>query len=412
MVGRTKCLLPICIDSTSISSRRRLWTPELSSLLINNVSDIPYSKTASIINDLQHRNGDSKLSEVTLNECVMSWGDKIYQNQLHQAEEALSSYGFDPKTGLLRPGEELATSITNPVFNEEETKRTLDDFNSKLYEYKNKYPDTPIDIGEALSSLECPNNTTILMIDDIGVKRQKEKRSINNNEGYKSAKTVINTVVWIRSSEGTYTIAAENTKQGLIMGLGFMLKNKLLENRQLIIFFDGAKEIRNYAREIYSFHKPLKLYLDWYHVYRRIAENLSMALKCGKENRERNQKYLEEIMRKIWFNQIDKAIDILYSIDSSIIRNIKKINDTIDYLNNRRPYLYNYAVRKIVGLINSSNRVEDMNNQVVARRQKKKGMSWSVSGSRGLAHLETLRVNNEISEWIHYGNIPFKLTIL
>ena len=191
------------------------------------------------------------------------------------------------------------------------------------------------------------------------------------------------------------------------MALGFMLKNDLLNNRQLIVFYDGAKVIRSNVEDLYSFHKPLKLYLDWYHVCRRISENLSIALKCGKENRERNQEYIKEILKKLWFNQIDKAIDILNSIDPSMIRYQKKITDTVNYLNDRRPYLYNFAARKITGLINSSNRVEDMNNQIVAKRQKNKGMSWSAKGSRALATITTLRINDEALGWIRSGNIRF-----
>ena len=407
MLGRTQCLLPDCIDTTLLSSRSRLFTPELSSLIIKLVEDMPYAKVVALLNSLQHREDNNQFNPVTLNNCIVRWGTQIHQEQLKQAKQALSEFGFDPETAILKPGVKLPSSITDPVISEEEESEVREKFTKILNEYLTKYPETPINVDEVVSSLECPKHTTILIIDDVGVKRQKETRSVNGKEGSKSAKTVINTVSWVCSHEGSYAIASENTRQGLLMSLGYMLKNGLLENRKLIIFFDGAKVIRIDVNEIFSFHKPLKVYLDWYHVCKRITENLSMALKCGKENRDVNQEYIKEILKKVWFNRIDNAIDILNSIDPSIIRNKSKINDTINYLNDRRPYLYNYAARKITGLINSSNRVEDANNHVVAKRQKNKSMAWSAQGSRGLAVTTTLSINNEAHIWISQGIVPF-----
>ena len=95
------------------------------------------------------------------------------------------------------------------------------------------------------------------------------------------------------------------------------------------------------------------------------------------------------------------------SIPADMIRRKGKLQETIRYLEDRRPYLYNFAARKIVGLINSSNRVEDMNNQLVAKRQKNKSMSWSAPGSRGLATVTTLSVNDEIAEWLINGTVRF-----
>ena len=407
MLGRTQCLLSSNIDDTGLSSRQRLYTPELNYVIINLSEEMSYRKEAEHLNQIQHRDKSTCFNPITLSNFIINCGSQAHQIQLNQAEQVLYEFGFDPKTGALQPGVTLPSSITDPVIPADEMAKAKAQFQDALNDYMQKYPDTPLDIPEVLSKLECPQHSTILMIDDVSVKRQKEERSVNGKEGKKSAQTVINTICWIVSSEGAYAIAAEDTKQGLIMSLGYMLKNNLLENHNLIIFFDGAKVIRTNVEEIFSFHKPLAFYLDWYHVCKRISENLSMGLKCGKENRENNQDLIKRILKKIWFNQIDKAVDILTSIESQMIRNRKKIIDTIDYLNNRRPYLYNFASRKITGLINSSNRVEDMNNQIVARRQKNKGMSWSSRGSRGLAVVCTLKVNNESDVWISQGTIRF-----
>ncbi len=407
MTGRIKSLLPTLVDGGNYTGRSRLFTPEMLALFISLVESMPYQKAADLLNQIQHRGGKVKFISTTLGRNITSWGAQIHQSQLQQAGQALQEYGFDPETGHLKPGQELSESITNPFIPSEEAEKAARQYGKSLQEYMLEYPETPLNIDDVLSNLECPGNSVFMMIDDVSVNRQKEERSIGDKKGRKEAQTVINTVVWIRSPEGTYVIAAENTRQGLLMSLGYMLKNRLLENRELLVFFDGAKNIRTNVEEIFSFHKPLRLFLDWYHVCRRLSENLSMALKCGKENRDKNQEYIREILKKLWFNKVDKAIEILESLPLSMIRNQRKIDDTINYLNARRPYMYNYAGRKITGLVNSSNRVEDMNNQIVSRRQKNQGMSWSARGSRGLAAVTTLKVNDELIEWICYNTIRF-----
>ena len=371
------------------------------------VENMSYAKSEIIINRLQHREDIEKIRQRTLEDCITRWGESIHEDQVKQSLQALSDNGFDPDLIKPRNGETISKSITDPAIPKDVSDKIMDKYSEIINSYSETHENLP-DIGaQSLLSLECPDFAVILMIDDISVKRQNERRKINNKKGYKSAKTVINTVIWLRSKEGLYAITAGDTKEGLKIALGFMLKNHLLENRQLIIFFDGARSIRNNVHEIFSFHKPLKMYLDWYHVCRRISENLSMALKCGRENRDKNQDIIKKILSKIWFNKVDDAIAVLQSIDNRIVRQINKIQDSIDYLENRRPYLYNYASRKIVGLINSSNRVEDMNKQLVATRQKNSGMSWSVSGSHGLANVTMLTVNGEMHSWISQKSVRF-----
>ena len=58
-----------------------------------------------------------------------------------------------------------------------------------------------------------------------------------------------------------------------------------------------------------------------------------------------------------------------------------------------------YAVRCHLCLTNTSNPVEKANDLAVARRQKKKDMSWSRHGSIGLASLTVLYMNDEADHW-------------
>lgn len=67
-----------------------------------------------------------------------------------------------------------------------------------------------------------------------------------------------------------------------------------------------------------------------------------------------------------------------------------------------------YALRKCMGLRNSSNRVEKENDLIVTSKQKHNGMSWSKSGSSALASIAVAKANEELSGWIEDGIITFR----
>jgi hypothetical protein len=81
----------------------------------------------------------------------------------------------------------------------------------------------------------------------------------------------------------------------------------------------------------------------------------------------------------------------------------------IDYLKRNKVYIPCYAVRKILGLRNSSNIGEKMNDLVVSDRQKHNGMSWSNPGSVALASISSLKRNGETIRWFEKRELVFKL---
>ena len=68
-----------------------------------------------------------------------------------------------------------------------------------------------------------------------------------------------------------------------------------------------------------------------------------------------------------------------------------------------------YAIRKQLGLRNSSNPVEKANDQLVSARQKHQGMSWSEEGSLALAALSAVNRNRHQRPWLEGRVIPFTL---
>ena len=78
-----------------------------------------------------------------------------------------------------------------------------------------------------------------------------------------------------------------------------------------------------------------------------------------------------------------------------MIDNIKK------YLNRKLPYLYSFAIRKGLSIINSSNRVEKLNDLIVSWRCKGKGMSWSKLGLKGIRNFRLLIYNKDTSFFVN-----------
>ena len=95
---------------------------------------------------------------------------------------------------------------------------------------------------------------------------------------------------------------------------------------------------------------------------------MSQGVKYRKEHSDKMQEIIKEILQKLWFGDIGAAIKRIWSIDATFIRNAKKVQDTIAYLEARRQYLYCYVARKIAGVTNSSARVEGLNDSLVASR--------------------------------------------
>ena len=117
---------------------------------------------------------------------------------------------------------------------------------------------------------------------------------------------------------------------------------------------------------------------------------------------------LLQLLPILWHGLTDRAITLLNEIDSSQIKDISRLEKLMGYLDRNRPYIPCYAIRKELGLCNSSAIGEKMNDILVADRQKHNGMSWSASGSVALATVTCLKRNNESSKWFEEQDIDFK----
>lgn len=81
----------------------------------------------------------------------------------------------------------------------------------------------------------------------------------------------------------------------------------------------------------------------------------------------------------------------------------------IDYLERNKDMIPCYALRKSLGLKNSSAIGEKMNDVIVSSHQKHNGMSWSKPGSLSLATLTSLKINNETQKWLEERELNYRL---
>ena len=192
----------------------------------------------------------------------------------------------------------------------------------------------------------------------------------------------------------------------VISTLAFLLKNDLLENRALTFFVDGATNIKNSIQTVFCW-RPYDVVLDWHHLYKKCAERLSLIMRGSILRNET----LKQLARILWRGALDEAIAFLNLIPDDKIKSNGSYhrNNLIDYLNRNRDNIPCYALRKELGLRNSSNLVEKANDRVVAVRQKNKGMSWSRSGSTALANIRAMRINGESLAWNFSRQLRFSL---
>lgn len=268
------------------------------------------------------------------------------------------------------------------------------------------------DLRENPILYEAPEATVNISIDDVGVKRQKvqrtgheeadpEGRSVSSSQ---KRKYVHNTVIHIEKNEKSSLITGHGLHHVLSLLIAFLLQSDLVQYR-FQFFTDGYTVLHEAIRRCFSWYKNLGILLDWYHLEEKCQLQLSLAMK----GRMMRNEALNELLPLLWYGLVDHAIAFVKRIDASQLKNPDALTQLIGYFERNRAHIPCYAVRKELGLRNSSQIGEKMNDLVVAERQKHKGMSWSVSGSIALASLTALTRNHEYAMWFEEGNIEFKL---
>ena len=276
----------------------------------------------------------------------------------------------------------------------------------KITEAAKKCLDSEIG-DEALSNPVCyedPENTVNISIDDVNVKKQEETRQKGGNPEETRRKYVHNTIVHVSKGDRSYTLNGYGIKTVLCFLIAFIFNNNLIGDR-LQFFTDGHRILNETILKCFNWFINIGIILDWFHLVKKCKEQLSMAMK----GRVVRNEVLEQLLPLLWHGLTDKAIALIEETDCRQIKNQAVLEKLVGYLHRNKPYIPCYAIRKQLGLRNSSNIGEKMNDLIVSDRQKHNGMSWSKPGSVALASVTALNRNKETKRWFEKRELEFKM---
>lgn len=262
---------------------------------------------------------------------------------------------------------------------------------------------------------EDTSQSTYIAIDDVCNKAQKTSRpasgrqpqaSNHRKDGkkkYAKRRFLFHTVARVIASKGSYTLAAPRITLLWPILIAVLLRNQLM-NTQWVFLVDGQRILHEYLANHLSW-RPIRLILDWYHLRKKIHMQVYMAL-FKTDQRDQIMLKLEQLL---WYGLVLDAIQVIDQISEDLIKDQKQLNVLKAYFERHVKLIPNYALRKKLGLILSSNRVEKENDYLISSRQKHNGMSWARNGSDALALITATQRNKELDGWLNHNSISMKL---
>ena len=407
--------------SKGMRNTEHLWSQQIIKIIETSCIENSDRVACNTINRLLHREGsDQALKLRTITDLCDRHGKEVEEYQEKAARHTLQKNGFDPETGHLEEGTNLPVGVllsseAAGVFEDadERVRNIIESINEKR-EGKEKIPEN----SQKPYNVELPDEAVVMVsLDGVLSKRQKEHRTksgnhedetVQKNTLSKKRPAVETSVAHIEVNEKRYILTAHDMRTLCIRVLAFLLDSGLLVNRQLIIFSDGATEIKSSVDEIFSFCRHC-IVLDWFHLKKRCYEILSMTLKSGKSNREMRHTVMRNLLRILWVGNVEGACQYLAELPSKWIKSGDKQQELISYLQRKESIIACYALRSRLGLRISSNPVEKANDLTVSTRQKHQGMSWSSHGSWHFAALTALYLNHEEDSWHKSASLSFKM---
>jgi hypothetical protein len=352
-----------------------------------------FRKTIALINRIRYQE-ENGTPYRTLQENTEKEGADLINHIEHKTKTILAQNNFTGE-GFYQGDNQTYSQNIPATLSQEIVRKTAENFSDNY---------TVADLLNNSVYYENPEQTVNISIDDVNVKKQEEMRTRKDNPEERRRKYVHNTVVHIGKGQESYTLNGYGMKTVLSYLIAFLFNNGLTGNR-FQFFTDGHTTLNKAIIKSFSWYKNIGIILDWYHLEKKCKEQLSMALK----GREIRNQVLEQLMPILWHGLTDKGIILLKKIDSTLIKDESKRDKLIEYLKRNKPYIPCYAIRKELGLRNSSNIGEKMNDLVVSNRQKHNGMSWSKDGSIALASITALKRNKENKKWFQEKELRFRL---
>ncbi len=155
-----------------------------------------------------------------------------------------------------------------------------------------------------------------------------------------------------------------------------------------LLVADGAAWIRSFYRD-YLAHLPgAEMLLDWHHVAQKCRDLASRIY----PERSVRARLLGRLFRRLWGGDVTRAVRLLTG-QRRQAADPQALDDLITYLRARAEWIPNYRARRRQRQYIGNGLGEKANDRIVVRRQKRRGMQWSVPTSDALAALRTLLLN-------------------
>jgi len=177
-------------------------------------------------------------------------------------------------------------------------------------------------------------------------------------------------------------------------------------HRKLLLIADGARWIRTFFTEALAGIPDKAMILDWYHLRKKCYQLCSLICR----GRKAKAHLLFTLYRHLWRGKVEDAIQMLEAYRPYAKREAA-LDELIAYLQERRAFIPDYCQRRQERRYIGSGHSEKANDLIVARRQKRKGMHWSLETSDALAALQTLMLNRGWElYWSHRQVLPLVAT--
>jgi hypothetical protein len=159
-------------------------------------------------------------------------------------------------------------------------------------------------------------------------------------------------------------------------------------DRSLLVVADGASWIRSFYRDYLATVPGAEMVLDWYHLAKKCRELARLI--CP--DPAARLLLLRRLFRWLWGGDVARAVGVLARVRPHAADHTA-VDDVTGYLEARVEWIPHYRLRRRQRRYLGNGLGEKANDRIVARRQKRKGMQWSIETADALAALRTLLLN-------------------
>ncbi len=261
-----------------------------------------------------------------------------------------------------------------------------------------------IEVNPTVEIYSAEESEILLFDDGIQVKGQKQERehlveSTTNNPTHDKTPVVLTDVAMLQTPKGEfeYLAAPLDIDAEEPLNLATVIRARIIDlygkaakPLNIVAITDGAKTIRLRLSSIFG--DAFVLILDWYHLCKKVRNLMSMIA----INKEQKSIHVRFLLSQLWLGQTNIALN--YLKHKVVAKKPLVLKELIGYLEKHQSEIIDYDRRSRVGKCIGSGRMEKGVDLVVGHRQKKKGLSWSSSGSKALSLLKIAELNGH---WNH-----------